>query len=187
MRRIERLRQTSDALVQTAKNVKILSALSWPQSAADTFLESWKKGNPEYPKPPLPKPCSLQTKEALDAIIQTSDTEDPAQRWLARTASSYRQAANLLEQVGTPAFHQTSRNIYGGPRGNLRGSTLSHRAAADQLLLNTESLGRNRDGPQRKSAISRQRTLQMHFEQNGRDQIRPGETPKVATRGGRLR
>ncbi len=134
MRRTE----LSAKLVRAAKGVKLLSALSWPSGEAEAFLRRWRAG--ELRPPPPVTPPSSKSGEALDALIAACDRADPVQRFIARTAQSYRSAVSLLDNAGTPTFHRISRELYGGADGLLGGSNLCHREAAERLLESTKAL-----------------------------------------------
>lgn len=134
----ERSEELSDRLVSAAKSLKVLSAISWPQRVAVEFLEGWRKGDPELPAIRDKRPSELA--KVLAEIERDCDVGDPVQAYLARTAESYRRTAELLDHVGTPEFHNISRELYGGPGGTLLGSQLTHRDAAEKLLHSTDAL-----------------------------------------------
>ncbi len=135
-----RLEELSDALVRAAREVKVLSALSWPESTAEAFLANWRAGSPKPPTPRTPRRCGVRLQQTLADLEARFDLGDPVGRYLAATAQSYRRAAELFDHVGTPTFHRLSREIYGGADGTLKGSTLSHRAAAERLLAATDAM-----------------------------------------------
>lgn len=130
--------QLSDRLVDAAKSLKVLSALSWSQRVANEFLESWRKQNPKLPT--IREKQRSDAAAELAAIERECDAADPVQAYLARTAHSYRRAADLLEHVGTSEFHRISREIYGGANGTLLGSDMTHREAATRLLDSSATL-----------------------------------------------
>lgn len=134
----ERREALSDRLVDAAKSLKVLSAISWPQRVATEFLDGWRKGDPKLPE--VRKKSAGELAAALRAIENECDVGDPVQRYLARTAESYRLTAELLDHVGTQTFHQISHELYGGPGGTLLGSKLTHREAAERLLFSTDAL-----------------------------------------------
>ncbi|MEM9072042.1 MAG: tyrosine/phenylalanine carboxypeptidase domain-containing protein [Myxococcota bacterium] len=136
----DEIEELSDALVTSARKVKVLSALSWPQSAADQFLDSWRKGAPEAPPPRENTPSTKRAQEALREVAARCDEAHPVGAYLAATATSYRRVAELIDHVRTPTFHAISREVYGGADGSLRGSSLCHRDAAEQLLAATDAM-----------------------------------------------
>lgn len=144
MSRIEQLTELSGALVQCAKGIKVLTSLSWQEDAARVFLEGWRRGDPVAPLPARHRDPGDVDQE-LAAIESRCDRQDPCARFIADTAASYRLAARLLRNQGTPEFHRISTEIYGGASGHLTGSTLSHREAAARLLQTTTALASSID------------------------------------------
>ena len=144
MSRIETLTELSSLLVEAAKDIKILTALSWQQNAADDFLAGWHKGNPELPIASTPT-GTLAQEERLIAIVARCDFADPCGKFIADTAHSYSLAARLLRHQGTPEFHRISTELFGGASGTLAGSQLKHREAAVKLLDTTSALSSSID------------------------------------------
>jgi uncharacterized protein (TIGR02421 family) len=144
MRRVDRLRELSSLVVEAAKDIKVLTALSWQQNAADDFLASWRKGAPEFPISKPPEPVAGQ-EDRLAAIEARCDAQDPCGKFIADTAHSYGLAARLLHNQGTPEFHRISTELFGGASGELAGSQLQHREAARRLLEATTALSSSID------------------------------------------
>lgn len=139
MSRHDTLRDLSNAVVDVAKDIKILTAISWPQDSAERFLESWRRGSPIPPvREESPRADSRDAE--LFEIERRCDPGDPAARHIAATAHNYRLAISLISNAGTPEFHKTSRELYGGADGLLPGSTMCHREAAERLLESTALL-----------------------------------------------
>ncbi len=135
-----RLIAVDRALVEVAKSIKVLSALSWPESAATEFLDSVKRGQPKLPNVPPPTPVPPETLASLRAIFKQCDRHDPLQRFIADTAFSYRRIAELVSNAGTPTAHAISREVYGGPEAKVPGASFTHLEAADRLLDATSAL-----------------------------------------------
>lgn len=114
--------------------------LTWPEGAVQGFLESWRRGEPKLPDVEVPRISLRDEREALEQIIDDADASDPLERFVADTAHSYAIATQMLEAMGTPAFTQLSRALYGGPSDRLPGATLQHREAAAMLLDTTDNL-----------------------------------------------
>lgn len=138
--RPDHLRTLDRRLCDVAKGIRVLGMLTWPEGAVQSFLESWRRGDPRLPEVELPPVDLRAEREALDRIIDEADASDPMERFVADTAYSYALAAQMLEARGTPAFTALSRALYGAPSDRLPGATLSHRDAARMLLETTENL-----------------------------------------------
>jgi uncharacterized protein (TIGR02421 family) len=112
----------------------VLGRLSWREGAVETFLERWRKGDRALPST-APAAVSLAAeREVFQAVIDAVDEEDPAGAFVARTARSYASAAELVEAAGTPRFVDVSRELYGGPRDPVAGTTVDHVHLARRLL-----------------------------------------------------
>jgi len=137
---LEHTRDLDTRLLDVAREVRVLSSLSWPEGTVRKFLISWRRGQPTLPEV-TPTPRDLGPIRAeLEAIVAAADPADPMQVFVARTADSYATAARMLGAVGTPEMTECSRLLYGAPDDLMPGSELSHRRAAELLLQNTENL-----------------------------------------------
>ncbi len=186
------LEELSNALVRVAKKVKVLSALSWPEPAAEAFLQSWRAGRPAPPPPVTPRRRSAPLQRTLAQLEARVDRADPLGRYLAATARSYRRAAELLDHAGTPTFHRISRELYGGADGALHGSALCHREAAEKLLAATEAMARaTEEEPTPLSAEDVQRALKRRwrgfFDTPMRFVVDPNLSAKAAASATRVR
>lgn len=138
--RPDHLRALDRRLCDVAKGIRVLGMLSWPEGAVQSFVESWRRGDPKLPDVELPRANMRVEREALEQIIDDADEHDPLERFVADTAHSYATAAQMMEAIGTPAFTELSRALYGGPDDRLPGATLTHREAAQMMLDTTDSL-----------------------------------------------
>jgi uncharacterized protein (TIGR02421 family) len=131
----ERARTLDTALCAIAPSVKVLSRLSWPESAITDFLHSWRRGEPKIPDvgyslTGLPTDAQRE----LERIRDAADPDEPVEAYLKATADSYAKAVELVNSAGTPAFLELSRMLYGDPYERLPGTYLTHFEAAQQLL-----------------------------------------------------
>lgn len=127
-------------LVAVAKNVRVLGALSFPDEAAVTFLDGWRRGRPALPESPVVAPLPDDVTDELATIVRQADPQDPRGRFVRDTAESYLQVADLLTAAGTRRFYDRSRAIYGASATSLPGSHLTHLAVARRLLEGTGAL-----------------------------------------------
>ncbi len=95
-------------------------------------------GQRALPQPPAVQ-VDLSTHDAsLREIVAGADPGDPAQRFIARTAESYRQAVALLQASGTPEFTVLSASIYGVPSDALAPGAPTHLEEAEHLLARAD-------------------------------------------------
>lgn len=123
-------------IVNAAKNIKILSRLSWPAEKMLSFLAGWRGGNPT-----LPDIEYSVTNDLVESVRSLSQVEkalrtfdDPLARYLRKTAASYLTLCDLLQSVGTDAMTKFSRSLYGSPGDLLSDGTVSNLDAARHFL-----------------------------------------------------
>ena len=123
-----------------AKDVKVLSAIAWPEGVVERFVEGAERGELQLPEPPRPKKSLSAQREALEQLAREIDRGDPAGRFLADTADSYALAARLLSSAGTPEFRAVSLALYGAPKDVPVGHRLCPLEAARELIEHSEAL-----------------------------------------------
>lgn len=114
-----------------ARRVRILGPLSWPPDVEAAFFAAGQRRLPE------PPPVSFDhddERRALDEALAALDDSHPIGLFLARTARSYLDAADMLQGAGTPAFTERSRRLYGAPREAIAPGAPTHLEAAEQFL-----------------------------------------------------
>lgn len=138
--KVERAEELSDRVVEAAREVRLLSSLSWPEGTVQTFLDGWRRGQPRLPELVPPAMAMHEAVAALEQIVREADLDSPLEAFVADTAASYATAARMLEAVGTKRFTELSCELFGAPDDLLPGARLSNRAAAELLLEHTDSL-----------------------------------------------
>ncbi len=104
-------------VVDLAKGVKLLSALSWPAHLKQEFLDAWRRGAPKIPTAPsVAVPPSLRDAMPELAALAEPRAEHPLAHFVADTAKSYLDAGRLLQAAGTGEFTTISVEIYGRPQ-----------------------------------------------------------------------
>ena len=130
----ERARRLDAALCAIAPSVKVVSRLSWPESAINDFLNSWRRGEPQIPEVRYAtRDLPADAQSVLESIRDEADPDDPIEGYLRATAESYALAVELLSQAGRPSFLELSRRLYGDPYDRLPGTYITHFEAAQQL------------------------------------------------------
>jgi uncharacterized protein (TIGR02421 family) len=123
-------------IVDAAKNIKILSRLSWPADKMATFLAHWRQGNPQLPDIVYPAAHDLaEPIKALSEIEKSLHTvQHPIADYLRKTAQSYLTLCELLQSVGTSAIFNFSRSLYGTSGDLLSDGRVSNLDAARHFL-----------------------------------------------------
>ncbi|HEY3404688.1 MAG TPA: flavohemoglobin expression-modulating QEGLA motif protein [Ohtaekwangia sp.] len=112
---ISKIQRLDESLVKASKKIKVLSALAWPAGAEQKFLEEWRKGNPKLPEVKINPPDLTTNVNELEGIARQCDQEDPVEKFLCETATSYANAGRMIMHVGTREFTTYSTKIYGRP------------------------------------------------------------------------
>jgi uncharacterized protein (TIGR02421 family) len=122
--RLERLRLLSQALVKAQQPIRILRTLHWTE---EVRLEFFASGARELPRPRYELHPDLPLAITnLNELIAACDLQDPAEVWLHKTATSFRDAGRMLLAVGTRRFHEISKLLYGYPASRTHDPQLTH-------------------------------------------------------------
>ena len=123
-------------VVEAAKNIKVLSRLSWPAEVMTRFLDDWHRGNPA-----LPSVEYTIGDDLADTIRVLSRAEkalraydDPVAEYISKTATSYLTLCELLQSVGTKAITEFSRALYGAPGDLIADGSVNNLDAARHFL-----------------------------------------------------
>ena len=132
---LARMAEVDRDIVATAKDLKVLSMLSWPTGVQKQFLDAWHRGQPSLPEVRY-SPVSLRpTRERLDNARQELVRMDhPLAVFLAATAESYVILCDLLGAIGTPDMLPHSLALYGSPTDSLSGGDVHNLDAARHFL-----------------------------------------------------
>ena len=123
-------------IVESARNIKVLSRLSWPVGVMESFLVGWRAGKPELPSIEYAKSDDLdEPARGLERAVQSlRSLDDPLADYLRSTAESYIVLCDLLKHVGTPEVLRFSRDLYGAPRDVLSVGSVNNLEAAEYFL-----------------------------------------------------
>ena len=139
-RALERLTELDDRLVRAAREIKILSRLTWPDEVRRAFLDGWQAGRPRLPEVAPPRIDHRDALLEIGAIVSACDRGHPIGRYIERTARSYVTAARMLESAGTPAFTELSADLYGLPGHTIGSSGVDNLGGAEQFLRSAAGL-----------------------------------------------
>ena len=103
------------ALSEPRKNRFLLDQIAWPREVEERFFAASAERLPE-----IAYTIDRDAHEAqiadLAALARTIDGDDPVAEWLRRVLASRIDEGRMLLAVGTTAFSERSREIYGGAR-----------------------------------------------------------------------
>ncbi|MDX1405095.1 MAG: flavohemoglobin expression-modulating QEGLA motif protein [Woeseiaceae bacterium] len=137
---IKKVHSLDERLVKASKKIRVLSTLSWPIGVGEKFLEGWRKGSPALPELKLQPPDIGDSLETLDGIASECDQDDPVEKFLFESATSYANAGRMLLNVGTRDFTKYSEKVYGRPDFVYESQGLSAVDGAKFLLEVTDNL-----------------------------------------------
>lgn len=113
----DRYRQVAQILHDVAKPMRVLSALAWPGEIREKFLADDATRLPEPTYSPIDPGPVLDGVNAARRLVRPGHVVDD---WLESQAHAIETTARMLASVGTPEFHEHSRQLYGGPDQPLR-------------------------------------------------------------------
>lgn len=134
-------------IVESAKNIKVLSRLTWPAGIMETFLADWRAGKPRLPVVEYAKCDDLDepARELGRALDSLKSLDDPLAEFLRNTAESYLVLCDLLKQVGKPDVLKFSRALYGVPGDALSEGSVNNLEAAEYFLERSAQFGEASD------------------------------------------
>ncbi len=126
----DRYRRAATILHDTAKPMRVLSALAWPGELRERFLASDAQELPSPTYRPIdPAPTIAAIADARQMLEPGGVVDD----WLLREADAIETTARMLGAVGTAEFHEHSRALYGVPSQPLRFDPATPLALAERV------------------------------------------------------
>jgi uncharacterized protein (TIGR02421 family) len=122
-------------IVAAARDVKVLSQLSWPVETQRRFLGEAARGNLALPRPEYRCAELSDNRQALARVMaELAGDDEPLRRYLHDTAESYHTLCLLLESVGTPQFTAHSQALYGAPTDHISSGHVTNLEAAEHFI-----------------------------------------------------
>jgi uncharacterized protein (TIGR02421 family) len=130
-------------LLAAVKGIRILPTVAWPASLENRMIADFAAGRFALPAVQYPRPDLAAARAELTAIQQEAAAlgDDPLGDYLARTAESWRIAAEMLEAVGSDGVSAPSIILYGKPGDLIPGSQRSNLDAARYFVELSDELG----------------------------------------------
>jgi uncharacterized protein (TIGR02421 family) len=113
----ERIREACTLLRQAERPVRLLATLAWPPEVKQRFFG---QGASELPRPLYAVFDAQPTFDAVAHARRLIGAGHPVEDWLARLADVIEGGARMLAGIGTAAFFEQSRLLYGAPTDALR-------------------------------------------------------------------
>lgn len=113
----QRIREVCSLLRDAERPVRVLATVAWPPEIKERFFAT---GAGELPRPVYPVFDPQPTIDAVAKARRSIGTDHPVEDWLTRLADAIEGGAHMLAAVGTPAFFEQSRLLFGAPTDPLR-------------------------------------------------------------------
>ncbi len=134
-----RIRQIAGLLYQASRSIRVLDSVDWPPEVKVAFFAKGAKELPQVSYQPLdPAPAIEAVVEARRAIVPVTTVD----LWLDRQADTLERSARMLAAVGTSAFFDYGRQIYGEPTSPHRLFPLTSLQLAERVRDTIEQLVR---------------------------------------------
>lgn len=129
----DQVARVARALADHGKKANILEQIAWPRAVEERFFASGADRLPvvEYS---IDRAGAEARLEGLSALARSIDGDDPIAGWLRRVLGGQIDASRLLVSVGTRAFSERSRELYGGARTLFFTGKASNLELAEHLL-----------------------------------------------------
>lgn len=136
----DQLERVSTALGALKSKGNLLEDIAWSRDVEERFFAAkcHKLPTPEYS---IDRRALDDESRALDALARTIDGDDPIPTFLRAAVRSAVDRNRMLIAVGTRAFGEISREIYGGARTTFYGLPLRNIDLADHLLSRLQVCG----------------------------------------------
>ncbi|RPE74678.1 flavohemoglobin expression-modulating QEGLA motif protein [Vulcaniibacterium tengchongense] len=141
-------------MVKAARDIRLLALASWPAGIEVEFLEAYARGAARPPQVEYPKLDFADARAELAAIAAAADAQHPLGAYIAESARSWIEAAQLCEALGTRAVTAHSVRLFGQPDEPLPGNGPSTREAARHFISIADELDHELLSPAEQIAIS---------------------------------
>lgn len=109
------LGRVSQALADHKKKGSLLELIAWPREVEEKFFAGGASQLPEAPQRVDGAALSAGI-ASLTRVAEGIDGDEPIAAWLRRVLESKIAESRMLLAMGTPAFSERSRELYGGAR-----------------------------------------------------------------------
>ena len=128
------IQEYDQEIYNIAQDVDLLTAVKWPKSVVQEFLENIRKGEPKLPEVEYFTQTYTDQIERLKKLSNDLNPSEPLSGYLKRTADSYRLSFQLLERLGSKEVTELSEELYGLPLDKMTASLSSNLKAAQYFI-----------------------------------------------------
>lgn len=131
---LDRLDRAAELIFEAEDRLPVLKTVSWSPKVAEAFFAADAK---ELPKPEYVPVDPKPSQERLQLARMLIEGSSPVHEWLNRLVDVTEQTASMLSVVGTSAFYDHSKALYGSPDTPIadgRNTALGLARRLDQLL-----------------------------------------------------
>ena len=125
-------------MTKAAREIRLLSLVSWPASEQQQFLADHARGRARLPAYVYPRHDFSAERAEFDAIAAAADPSHPLGIYLIESAHSWGLAAELLESLGTAKVTELSIALFGKPDHSLPGGATTREAAGHFIGIANE-------------------------------------------------
>ena len=125
-------------MTRAAREIRLLSLVSWPASEQQQFLADHARGQAKLPAHVYPKHDFSAERVEFEAIAAAADPSHPLGIYLIESAHSWSLAAELLESLGTSRVTELSIALFGKPDHTLPGGATMREAAGHFIGIANE-------------------------------------------------
>ncbi|MGV8942903.1 flavohemoglobin expression-modulating QEGLA motif protein [Thermomonas sp.] len=125
-------------MTRAAREIRLLSLVSWPASEQQQFLADYAQGRAKLPAYAYPKHDFSAERAAFESIAAAADPSHPLGIYLIESAHSWGLAAELLENLGSPKVTELSIALFGRPEHTLPGGATTREAAGHFIGIANE-------------------------------------------------
>lgn len=135
----DRIRRIAGLLYQASRSIRVLRSIDWPPEVKAEFFAKGAKELPQVSyRPTDPTPAVEAVREARRSIVTVTMID----HWLDRHADTLERSARMLAAVGTNAFFEYGRQIYGEPTAPHRVLPLTSLQLAQHVSDTIDQLAR---------------------------------------------
>jgi uncharacterized protein (TIGR02421 family) len=129
----DRVAQVARALAEHGKKENLLEQIAWPRAVEERFFAGGADRLPEV-EYSIDRPGAEARLARLSALAKALDGDDLIACWLRRVLEGQIDTSRLLVSIGTRAFSERSRELYGGARTVFFAGRTSNLELAEHLL-----------------------------------------------------